>query len=123
MPISSLQVGGFKLPFLSVGSCVVALVIPCALVVRNISEFLISYTTQVTCIFAICIEPATKKKVLPAIVALNFSTDFDFIMLSKLSTVPMMSHLSVCLPFNFSTGSHDLYCINHLLQSKHPALP
>ena len=32
------QVGGFKLPFLSVGNCVVILMIPCALLIRNISK-------------------------------------------------------------------------------------
>ena len=38
--VHTLKVGGFKLPFLSVGGTILVMVIPCALAVRKISEFL-----------------------------------------------------------------------------------
>ena len=33
------QEGGFKLPFFSVGGVIVALAVPCALLIRNISKY------------------------------------------------------------------------------------
>ena len=93
-----MQVGGFKLPFLSVGSCVVILMIPCALLIRNISKLWFNLSLL---IINYCVEfEGTKRKTLPLLLTLDFSTDFVFIVQGIRNFLPLWGHVISSAPLH-----------------------